>query len=408
MRHRASERRGKKSKSSPTRSPLAQAQAQAQVPSRPLRPNYTNYQPQLSPVSSDSEQETTMSRRKTLGTLREDDEREAPRQELGQHNGSLRSVLAGQGGVKNRIKAFEMTSGSESSLSSIQSEDGGNVGRKPPIALPRTRSRTKTPLQSGESPRASPSHPKVATRSKSVDFPPTASELDITPDNTPPPLPPKTFNKSPPHVHVSSPKRIPIINEELLEEPPPLGPGHPLRPDTYSSSKPLQPPRPTPSVYQRAKDRSKSSSPCLAAKAKGRATGEESEDSDTASSVHSYASKSSTATDSSGRPHSHGKPRHRVKKTRSHSHADQTFQALRPPQQPRRKSSSETEGDLYPPPLEAPPQNTMGGATGGGNPLNEEMAGTLIKYILASPDPTLKTALKNLLKNDEEVMSSLK
>ena len=76
----------------------------------------------------------------------------------------------------------------------------------------------------------------------------------------------------------------------------------------------------------------------------------------------------------------------------------------------RRKSASESAESEFYPPLEAPPKNTtLGGAIGEEDgSLNEEMAGTILKYILASLDPNLKAALKDLLKNDEGVMSTLK
>ena len=122
----------------------------------------------------------------------------------------------------------------------------------------------------------------------------------------------------------------------------------------------------------------------------------ESEDSDT-NSVLSSRSKISSP----------GKLRHKVKKTRSQSSAD--VLSVRPPPPTtlaRRKSTSES-ADMFPP-LESPPKNTVEQVIGGEEgSLNEEMAGTIIKYILASPDPKLKAALKDLITSDKGALNSL-
>lgn len=376
-------------------------------------PDYLNYQPLASPPSSDSEQENMVSKnKKKLETLKEEDEREL---ELsGQHGGSLRAILQGRGDVKNRIKAFERGSGSEtSSLSSNQSEESiKNVNPRPnprpPIAVPRTRIRNQPTAQAksldDNSPPPRPPHPSLKTRSKSVEASSATSTCEDVASRPPPPARP-----SPTHLAALSPKKIPVINEELVDnKPPPLGPGHPLRPDHHNKEKPVQPPRPSLSVYQRAKDRSRSASPQLHRKINRSPIPEreDSEDSDTASSVHSYKS---SATSSSGRP----QQRHKVKKVRSQSSADRPPQDLlilkKPATPARRKSASESTDSALFPPLEAPPKNTQDEAAGGEeeSPLNEKMAGSILKYILSSPDPKLKAALKDLLKNDEGVMNSL-
>lgn len=385
-----------KSKSSPAKPPRP---ALPNIPSRPF-PNYANYQPPprtLSPVSSDSDQEGMASRtKKRLSPLREDGEKEA---ELGQHNGSLRSILAARGDVKHRIKAFEMTSSSDSSsLSSVQSEDSLPVKTtvKPPVAVPRAKIRNLSTVESPPPPL--PSQPPTKSRSKSTGTPPNAVLLASAQQDSRPTPPPKNFNLSPPRV-----RKVPIINTELVDESPPQSPQHePSRPSRPDVKRPQQPPRPTLSVYKRAKDRSRSASPNLVNKCKGKdkfgTTTEESEDSDT-SSVHS--SRSTNVAQS--------KPRHKVKKTRSQSSADQLLIRPSPPSpSSRRKTSSESADNMLPP-LEASPKNTVEGAIGKEeDSLNEEMAGTIIKYILSSPDPKLKAALKDLIKSDEGVMKSLK
>ena len=386
MRKNLSVRKGAKSKSSSTKPPRPPL---PDIPTRPF-PNYANYQPPSSPVSSDSDQESmaALKNKKKLSILKEEDEKETTT-EVGQHNGSgsLRSMLAGRGDVRNRIKAFEMTSGSEtSSLSSVQSEDSPpakTITIKPPVAVPRARVRNQSTV---ENPGIAPSPHKESAkkRSKSTGTPPV-----FTPANRPPP-PPRNYTKSP-----TTPKKIPIINEQLLNEPSPVGPRHLPRPS--EERPPSQPPRPTLSVYKRAKDRSRSASPSFQ-KQKGFNMAEESEDSSDTNSVQSYRSNVSAQ----------GKPRHKVKKTRSQSSADQL--AVKPLPNPpvRRKTSSESANDFYPP-LEAPPKNTVEGAIGGEDgSLNEEMAGTIIKYILASPDPKLKAALKDLITSDQSVMKSMK
>lgn len=376
-----------KTKSSPAKPPRP---ALPNIPSRPF-PNYANYEPPprtLSPISSDSEQEdTTLRTNKKLSPLREDDETEV---ESGQRSGSMRSILTARGDVKNRIKAFETTSSSEtSSISSVQSEENPPVKTtvKPPVAAPRAKIRNLSTVESPTPPLSSQLSAK--SRSKSTGCPPNAALLaPAQQQNSRPPPPPKNFTLSPPRI-----RKVPIINTELVDESPQHEPTRPSRPET---KQPQKPPRPTLSVYKRAKDRSRSASPNLVNKSKLVATTEESEDSDT-SSVHSTRSMNVAQS----------KPRHKVKKIRSQSSADQ-LQPAPPSPNARRKSSSES-ADNVSPPLEAPLKNTLEGAIGGEeNSLNEEMAGTIIKYILSSPDPKLKAALKDLIKNDEVVMKSLK
>ena len=378
-------------------------------------PDYLNYQPP--PLSSDSDQENTISKnRKKLGTLKEEDEGDM---ESSGH-GSMRALLKGRGDVRNRIKAFEKGgSGSEtSSLSSNQSEESiKNVASpsrqnpRPPIAVPRTRIRNQPPpvaqakSMDNSPPPPRPPHPRFKSRSKSVE----ASSVTLPSARPPPPSKP-----SPTHIaSSSSPKKIPVINEELVDDkrPPPVGPNHPPRPNGRNEEeKPVQPPRPSLSVYKRAKDRSRRASPQMhkrIVRPPNAGEREDSDDSDTASSVHSYKS---TSTTSSGRP----QQKYKGKKVRSQSSVEQPSQDLLMTKKPiippsRRKSASESTDSALFPPLEAPPKNTMDGTVGGGEEasLSDNMAGSILKYILSSPDPKLKEALKDLLKNDSGVMNSI-
>ena len=124
---------------------------------------------------------------------------------------------------------------------------------------------------------------------------------------------------------------------------------------------------------------------------------EESEDSDTTS----VSSRSSVGTHSRVVP---VKPK--MKKGRSNSSADLMSTGLRPPlpERPRRKSDSGMEEQR-----EAVAMATVPQVSGGeDNPLNQQMADTLIKYILASNDPNLKTALRNIITSDPAVMNVIK
>ena len=391
MRKNLSARKGIKTKSSANKPPRPalpniparpQFPARPQLPTKPEFPTYANYQPPLSPSSSDSEQEfpsMALKSKKKLSILREDDENET---DLGQQNGgSLRATLAARGDVRNRIKAFEMSPGSEtSSISSVQSNESATLVKttvRPPIAAPRVlKDRNNSTV---ESPVFSPPQKEEKTRSKST--------------GTPPMLPLASRPPPPPKPNQAVLQKIPKINEQFIDKPPTVGRVHPIR--SNGNKPPTQPPRPTLSVYQRAKDRCRSASPSLAQQRSGGDA--ESEDSDT-NSVLSSRSKNSTP----------GKQRHKVKKTRSHSSADQLAVRPPPPTTPVRRKSTSESASMFPP-LEAPPKNNVGQAIGGEDgSLNEEMAGTIIKYILSSPDPKLKAALKDLITNDKGALNSLK
>ena len=384
-------------------------QVQPRQSPQPQKTSYVNHQSYLG-ADLNLLQEATAAKSNTLGTARE---LAVSQREARQYPGSIREVLRGRGGVKNKVQAFET--------------DGPGEVKDPPIMMmkpnmPKARIRKRNPSQTredspGSGPGLSQTRPRIKPRTKLRETSPIPTTRDESP---PPPLPPKTSNKSPSHV-VTSPTRTtpnqlladeppplgsghPLRSHDLSDEPPPLGPGHPLR---SAVELPQQPPRPTPSVYQRAKDTNRREIKCLVVPSK-------SEDLDTASSLHSNGSSPTSINNMSSRSYPRTKPRQKVKKTKSHSSADERYQSPRLPiraHQPvaRMKSANESTEGLYST-HEVPPQNSVGGAAGGGgggNPFSEEMTGTLIKYILASPDPSLKATLKNLLENNETVRNSL-
>ena len=387
-------------------------QVQPRQSPQPQKTSYVNHQLYLG-ADLNLLQEATAAKSNTLGTARE---LVVPQREARQYPGSIREVLRGRGGVKNKVQTFET--------------DGPGEVKGPPIMMmkpnmPKARIRKRNPSQTredspGPGPGPSQTRPRIKPRMKLRETSPIPTARDESP---PPPLPPKTSNKSPPHV-VTSPTRT-TPNQLLADEPPPLGPGHPLRSHDLSDEPPplgpghplrsavelpRQPPRPTPSVYQRAKDTNRREIKRLVVPSK-------SDDLDTASSLHSYGSSPTSINNNmSSRSYPRIKPRQKVKKTKSHSSADERYQSPRLPirtHQPvaRMKSANESTEGLYST-LEVPPQNSVGGASGGeegggGNPFSEEMTGTLIKYILASPDPSLKATLKNLLEKNETVRNSL-
>lgn len=68
-------------------------------------------------------------------------------------------------------------------------------------------------------------------------------------------------------------------------------------------------------------------------------------------------------------------------------------------------ASDTPSSSLSPPQPELHPRRKSEGS--GENPINQEMADTLIKYILASNDPSLKLALRNIVTSDPQVLKSL-
>ena len=350
MRHWAAEKRSNRPNPQQRRSPLADTRTQR----TPQYHSYTNCQPNLlGPVTSDSDKS------KTLGAIRELNEEHGG----GQHYGSFHSER-GDG-----------------------KRDGRGGSAKRPIAAPRSRVPHQLSQPSTESPEEHYARPKIKERSHSNEsISPTVAprkssspQVNISAYDTVPSVYNERHDKPPPRSNYDVP-RLPSNKDK----PPPLGPGHPLRPNADA---PRLPPRPTPSVYKRAKENSKLET-------------ERSNDSQSVSGL----------TTSSWSHPSQEKAHRKIKKSKSQAPADDRFRAMRPTSQApitRVRSIgdlSSTEDGLH----STPPQDTLSGATGvGGNPFSDEITGTLLKYILSSPDPTLKETLRNLITNNEAIKTSL-
>lgn len=168
---------------------------------------------------------------------------------------------------------------------------------------------------------------------------------------------------------------IPKITEDLLS-------------DSPSASGPNRPVRPRGSEIRRAKDRSRGNRTDF--------------DGDTdASSVFSPNSKSSSEMSSS-------KPHHRKVQKKMSTVEMSSSKSLLPPPVPRRKSTSDVDvEEAGAPPISAPPQRLPTDTAPAANPLSQQMADTLIKYILSSEDPGLKNALRQIITNDPHVMQAI-
>ena len=382
-------------------------------PSKKAAAGYINHQPHLLGADLNIEQEEAGALKgNTIGTTRELVVPQHPEER--QYHGSIREVLQGKGGVKSKVKGFE-------------TDDTGANKEQIPIMMvkpnmPKARLHKQNPAQTGgvgerSVPPSQQAQPRIKPRTK---VPP------VRDDSPPPPLPPRAPRKSPSHVtsptskssphQVSSPTRkspSSVTYSSHYDVPPPLGPGHPLRshdlshdqPPTLGPGHPLKsddadlprnPPRPTASVIQRAKDNQRrEKSPRLLVPSS----------SDDLESVHSSPSATST------RSHPRNRPRQKVKKTRSQTSADR-FQDANPAR--GHQSVSRIRSDNMPTEsvhstIEAPPQNgEMGGASeGGGIRFSDEFTSMLIKHILESNDPKLKAKLKNVLENNDDIRNSL-
>ena len=296
----------------------------------------------------------------TLTTVSELNEGEVPLEGAKDYSASTCSALYSQGREQNEVKTYDTTSETHFLKAPLPNEEehSTNGTPRPPIPAPRTRIRNKNSASSSEEKaQVDPPRPKIKARSKSVEKPKVNSSLP-----------------SPSPIQVTTPDSLLTTNE--IDEPPSPGSSHPSMPDMHQ---PRLPPRPTPSVYKRAKECAKlNNSDC--------------------GSVSSWPEYTQ-----------HSRPRQKMKKAKSQTHADERFQELRPHRQVvRMRSANDTNEDLYSTRETRTQNQEVGGATGGGeNPFSEEMTGQLLKYILASPDPTLKATLKSLITNNEAIKDSL-
>ena len=255
-------------------------------------------------------------------------------------------------GLESRIKKFERRRGSDSSMSE---DNASPINRTKPQLLTK---KTSSP-EMGRAPAI-----KLQDKSFSVDEALEDKRKGEGP--TPPPRPYKADSTRPQPT-------IPKITEDLLS-------------DTSSTTGPSRPARPRVSEIRRAKEKTKSSSP-FPRIYEG--------DGDTdASSVFSLSSKSSSEVSARAPP-----PKEKLQK--KISAVETPSPSLLPPPVPRRKSVGDTN-DPVAPPFSAPPERPSPA-----NPLSQQMADTLIKYILASDDPTLKLALREIVTSDPQVMRAI-
>ena len=285
---------------------------------------------------------------RNLSPISSDSEPESQGQSKSQPPKSPRMVKRG---LESRIKKFEKRRESESSMS----ED----------SIPASHKSERLSKQISSPDVHTDSHVKVHGKSYSVDEVSEDRRRGEVP--TPPPRPHRAeMNRL--HVPV-----IPKITEDLLA-------------DDSPSSGPNRPARPRVSEIRRAKDKSRSTSPY-------RLDGEGDTD---ASSVFSMSSKSSSEVSSKA---------HHRKVHKKLSTVDTPSASLLPPPVPRRKSTSDADIDeACAPPLSAPPQRLPTDTSQAANPLSQQMADTLIKYILASEDPGLKDALRQIITSNPQAM----
>ena len=273
--------------------------------------------------------------------------------------------------LQSRIRKFERR-GSESS------SDNSNppTPKKLPGAPPRKHSNPEIRLHSTV-------FQKLHAKSHSMD----EAEEDMKYGEKPLPSPQRSSKAEFKNNHL---RKIPHITEDLLKD---------------ESDEPSRPPRPRGSEIRRAKERSRSVSPNPPRKFSMQALLEEGGD-DVDSDISSVISVSSRSSKESGVT-SRAPPYRKPRKHTSNSAMETFTPSLLPPPVPRRRSTSDSDalglGDAVAPPLSAPPERPQSTS----NPLNQQMADTLIKYILASEDPQLKSKLREIITSDPDVMKAI-
>ncbi len=265
----------------------------------------------------------------------------------------LKSPRVIKRGIESKIKKFEKRRESESSMS----EDSIPAS---PKSAQRLNKKFSSPDMS-----APTKFFKPLNKSYSVDE--VSEDRKKVEGPTPPPRPHRV------ELSRLQPSSIPIITEDLLSDSPP-------------SFSPSRPARPRVSEIRRAKEKSRGNKTDI--------------DGDTdASSVFSVSSKSSSEISS--------KPHHK-KVHKKMSVVETPSTSLLPLPVPRRKSTSDVDIDeAGAPPLSAPPQAPLTNTAPAVNPLSQQMADTLIKYILSSEDQGLKSALRQIITNDPQVMQAI-
>ena len=262
------------------------------------------------------------------------------------------------------------------------------------------------PLQLPKSPR-SPRSPRLIKRgvqNKIHRFEHHSSESSLSEDNSssptplnskPPPLKPKPIQRrSKPQVDVLAvipprPRQMEIANAhripQITKDPP--------------GEKPILPQRPTGSVIRRAHEQ-----PGLPSSAFRPIPQRHSPSPSPAPSPHSRSplgalwEESGEESDCSTLSTNSNRLRPPVKQTRSSSLGDITAPSLLPPKPPRSRNASVGEASSLP---------ISTAASAAGNPFNQQMAETLIKYILASGDQGLITAIRDVVSADPEAMRAI-
>ena len=126
------------------------------------------------------------------------------------------------------------------------------------------------------------------------------------------------------------------------------------------------------------------------------------------------SSKSAPSGTNSGKPNGGGGgekvKKKRAQSTQSESNTKVASKAklqVPPPRPPRPRHKSEGEADLTPPPIPAKGSASLHDKSDSAEGLNQDVANTLLKYIIKSEDETLKNALRDLIKEDSDLVHSL-
>jgi len=284
---------------------------------------------------------------------------------------------------------------------------------KPGLALPLTSSSPVSsdsevdagPLKPPKSPR-SPRLIKRGIQSKIHKFEHRSSESSLSEDNSsspsplnfkPPPLKPKpkpiqrrshsqtdmlaVVPPRPRETEVTNAHRIP----QITKDPP--------------GEKPILPQRPTGSVIRRAHEQPGLSSSAFRPIPQRRSNSPSPAPSpNSRSPLGALWEESGEESDCSALSTNSNRLRLPVKQTRSSSLGDITAPSVPPHKPPRGRNISESEASSFP---------TSTAASAGGNPFNQQMAETLIKYILASGDQGLITAIRDVISADPEAMRAI-
>lgn len=350
------------------KSPLSMQLSSPLAPIPPNRP----YNPPTPPKPTNREYPSTK-----LGTV---DESVSPEHSDSDPDDHYLNISFQQATIAMKKRAASQ-SGSESST---VSEDGSltGAGAKRPVATPRTKSLVKkgghTVTTRSHSAESSPL--PLTTRSNTAEnLLPLITRSNTEEDPPPPPLPPRP-NETP---------KIPLRkynSVDILDDPP--------RPKL----------RPRMSEIKRAKDRARAAKVACPALKIVNEDGLETMSMTSARSSQSTSSKVSSKSTPNYGGEGGMSPGGRKIKKRSLS-TDQGVVGTKPqhlaPERPlRQRRKSEGEGERSPTTNEVKVPGEAGG-------LNTQIADTLLRFIITSEDPSLKAALRDLITQDSNVVSSI-